>query len=50
MIMLVAEETDEGATTKRYMSAESLKTVRRAERSAADPRPYIEADRPTLPK
>lgn len=36
MIMLVAEETEEGATTKRYMAAESPETIRRTETSTAD--------------
>jgi putative transposase len=39
---LLAEQTDEWAITKRYMSAEGLKTARYDEPSAADPRPAIE--------
>ena len=40
---LLAEQTDEWAIAKRYMSAETLKTVRVDEASPADPRPAIEA-------
>ena len=40
---LLAEQTDEWAITKRYMSAETLKTARTDEPSPADPRPAIEA-------
>ena len=40
---LLAEQTDEWAITKRYMSAETLKTARTEEPSPADPRPAIEA-------
>jgi putative transposase len=39
---LLAEQTDEWAITKRYMSAETLKTARRDEPSTADPRPAIQ--------
>jgi len=40
---LLAEQTDEWAIAKRYMSAETLKTVRATDASPADPRPAIEA-------
>ena len=40
---LLAEQTDEWAITKRYMSAETLKTSRVQGASDADPRPAIEA-------
>lgn len=40
---LVAEQTDEWAVTRRYMSAESLTRARVEEPSPADPRPAIEA-------
>jgi putative transposase len=40
---LLAEQTDEWAITKRYMSAETLKTARTDGTSPADPRPAIEA-------
>ncbi len=40
---LLAEQTDEWAITKRYMSAETLKTARTVGTSPADPRPAIEA-------
>jgi transposase-like protein len=40
---LLAEQTDEWTIAKRYMSVESLKTIRITEPSAADPRPAIEA-------
>lgn len=40
---LLAEQTDEWAIAKRYMSVESLKTTRATEPSAGDPRPAIEA-------
>lgn len=40
---LLAEQTDEWAIAKRYMSAETLKTARTEEPSPADPRPAIEA-------
>jgi putative transposase len=40
---LLAEQTDEWAITKRYMSAETLKTARVNGASDADPRPAIEA-------
>jgi putative transposase len=40
---LLAEQTDEWAIAKRYMSAETLKTARTDEPSPADPRPAIEA-------
>jgi len=39
---LLAEQTDEWAITKRYMSAETLKTPRSGEPSIADPRPAIQ--------
>jgi putative transposase len=39
---LLAEQTDEWAIAKRYMSAESLKTSRHHGPSEADPRPAIE--------
>src|SRR5213078_212975 len=39
---LLAEQTDEWAITKRYMSAETLKSPRTDEPSAPDPRPAIE--------
>ena len=40
---LLAEQTDEWAITKRYMSAETLKTARHHDTSPADPRPAIGA-------
>ncbi len=40
---LLAEQSDEWAITKRYMSAESLKATRQAELAPADPRPAMEA-------
>ena len=40
---LLAEQTDEWAITKRYMSAESLKTQKLTEPSPEDPRPAIDA-------
>ena len=40
---LLAEQTDEWATTKRYMSAESLKTPRHHQPPDTDPRPEIDA-------
>ena len=40
---LLAEQSDEWAITKRYMSAETLKTARTTGPSPADPRPAIEA-------
>jgi transposase-like protein len=40
---LLAEQTDEWAITKRYMSAETRKTARVNGASHADPRPAIEA-------
>ena len=40
---LLAEQTDEWAITKRYMSAESLKTQKKSEPSAYDPRPSLDA-------
>jgi transposase-like protein len=39
---LLAEQSDEWAITRRYMSAESLKTQKKSEPSAYDPRPAIE--------
>lgn len=40
---LLAEQTDEWAITKRYMSAETLKTPRHHTTPDSDPRPAIEA-------
>ena len=40
---LLAEQTDEWAITKRYMSAESLKTTKVRDPSPEDPRPAIDA-------
>jgi len=40
---LLAEQTDEWAITKRYMSAESLKAARHENTPVTDPRPHIEA-------
>jgi putative transposase len=40
---LLAEQTDEWAIAKRYMSTESLKTGRNNDASPADPRPAIES-------
>ncbi len=40
---LLAEQTDEWAVTKRYMSAETLKTRRVDQPSALDPRPGMDA-------
>jgi len=40
---ILAEQSDEWAITKRYMSVESLKAPRRDEPCEADPRPAIEA-------
>jgi transposase-like protein len=40
---LLAEQTDEWAITKRYMSAESLKAPRHDHTPDSDPRPHIEA-------
>lgn len=40
---LLAEQTDEWAITKRYMSAETLKTPRHESTPETDPRPAIEA-------
>jgi putative transposase len=42
---LLAEQTDEWAITKRYMSAESLKTTKVLDPSPEDPRPAIDAAR-----
>jgi len=42
---LLAEQSDEWAITRRYMSAESLKTQRKLEPSPHDPRPSIDAAR-----
>ncbi len=39
---LLAEQADEWAIAKRYMSAETLKTPRHATTPATDPRPAIE--------
>jgi putative transposase len=39
---LLAEQSDEWAITRRYMSAESLKTQKKSEPSAYDPRPAID--------
>jgi transposase-like protein len=40
---ILAEQTDEWAVTKRYMSVESLRAVRRSGRSDYDPRPAMNA-------
>ena len=40
---ILAEQTDEWAIAKRYMSVESLKTPAQREPSPGDPRPAIEA-------
>ena len=40
---LLAEQSDEWAITRRYMSAESLKTQKKSEPSAYDPRPSLDA-------
>ena len=40
---LLAEQTDEWAITRRYMSAESLRTQKKSEPSAYDPRPSLDA-------
>lgn len=40
---LLAEQTDEWVTTKRYMSIESLRTARCDQPCDADPRPAIGA-------
>jgi len=40
---LLAEQTDEWAIAKRYMSVESLKVNRSATTSEADPRPAMDA-------
>jgi putative transposase len=40
---ILAEQTDEWAVTKRYMSVESLKALRRTGRSDYDPRPAMNA-------
>lgn len=40
---LLAEQTDEWAVTKRYMSAETLKMRRAEHPSAHDPRPAMNA-------
>lgn len=40
---LLAEQTDEWAIAKRYMSAETLKTAKVTEISPADPRPAMDA-------
>ncbi|MFV0257662.1 MAG: transposase [Acidimicrobiales bacterium] len=45
---LLAEQTDEWAITKRYMSVESLTRTRLVEPSPADPRPAIDATTPTV--
>ncbi len=39
----MAEQTDEWAITRRYMSAESLKTNKKTEPSIHNPRPAIDA-------
>ena len=40
---ILAEQTDEWAITKRYMSVESLKATRKDEPAESDPRPAIDA-------
>ncbi len=40
---ILAEQTDEWAVTKRYMSVESLRALRRSGRSDYDPRPAMNA-------
>jgi putative transposase len=40
---LLAEQSDEWAITRRYMSAESLKTQKKSDPSAYDPRPSLDA-------
>jgi putative transposase len=40
---ILAEQTDEWAITKRYMSVESLKATRKEEPAESDPRPAIDA-------
>jgi transposase-like protein len=45
---LLAEQTDEWAVTKRYMSAETLKTPRTDGTSDHDPRPCLDAANTTL--
>ena len=40
---LLAEQTDEWAITRRYMSAESLKTQKKLAQSPEDPRPSMDA-------
>ena len=40
---ILAEQTDEWAITKRYMSVESLKATRKSEPAESDPRPAIDA-------
>ena len=51
---LLAEQTDEWAITKRYMSAESLKTTKVLDSSHEDPRPAIDPSgrrpQPTTPR
>ena len=42
---LLAEQTDEWAITKRYMSAESLKAQKKLDPSPEDPRPAIDDTR-----
>jgi len=45
---LLAEQTDEWAVTKRYMSAETLKTPHTDGPSDHDPRPCLAASNATL--
>ena len=47
---LLAEQTDEWAITRRYMSVESLKTQKKLDPSPEDPRPAIDASRKRRPQ